>query len=77
MAIIIIHGPEACGKTRNSAKLRAHYKSHRVRDDWHPGIALREGDLALTNFEPPFFVAGARTIPFADALKACNGRSTQ
>lgn len=46
--ITIIHGPKACGKTRNAAKLAAHFGAARVVDDWG-GQPLQPGDLALTN----------------------------
>jgi hypothetical protein len=73
MAIIIIHGTQGIGKSTHGSKLRARFKGLRVRDEWHPGVSLREGDIALTNCRPPFFVAGAKVISAADALKQISG----
>lgn len=65
----IIHGPQACGKTRNAELLGKAFAANRVIDEWHPKIALAEGDLALTNCAPPFAV-DANVVAFSDAIRA-------
>lgn len=61
--IIVIHGPPACGKTRNKEALRRHFGCRRIVDGWeahsdradpshHDGSPIRDGDLILTTDDP-------------------------
>ena len=65
MAIVIVHGPQGCGKTRNAQMLRARYGCRRIVDEWDGRRPLQDGDLALTHREPPFAVHGAVVVGFA------------
>lgn len=72
MSIVIIYGPPASGKTTNGKKFMKHYGCSRVIewDEWRRGRALKDGDLALTNMEPPFSVPGARAVDIETAKRA-------
>jgi len=77
MSIVIVHGPKASGKTRNAARLKKHYKCKRIIDGWGDfGLlqVLRDGDLVLTNMEPPFEGAtlprGALVVDIEKAKRA-------
>lgn len=65
---IVIYGPMGCGKSRNSERLRRHYRATSVQDDWYPGQRI-EADLVLTNDVPPHTSDGNRWIPFSDAIR--------
>ncbi len=57
MSIVIIHGPKASGKTTNAEQFKRLYKCKRIIDGWGDfGVnrVLRDGDMVLTNMEPPF-----------------------
>lgn len=62
MAIVIIHGPQASGKTRHKEALKQHFKCSRIIDGWDGRRTLYDGDLALTNEEPPFNCPDAQII---------------
>lgn len=47
--IVVIHGPQGCGKTRNAQALAAHFGCSRIIDDWDGASPLPEGALALTS----------------------------
>ena len=50
---VIVYGPQACGKTRSSAKLAAHFGVSVIVDDWDPRLhALVPGALHLTCILP-------------------------
>lgn len=70
--IIVIHGPQGCGKTRHAAALAAHFGAARIVDDWNGRDALQPGDLALTNCERGFKVSAVpgerRFVPFSRAV---------
>jgi len=72
MGIVIIYGPPGSGKTTNGKKFMKHYKCTRVIewDERKRGRALKDGDLALTNLEPPFSVPGARAVDIETAKRA-------
>lgn len=73
--IVIVHGPQACGKTRNSAALMKHFGCNKITDDWYNGrCTLKPGTLALTTDAPPFDVKGAKVVSFSDAMKAIRSR---
>lgn len=74
MSIVIIHGPMASGKTRRATQLLRHYKCKRIVDCWDGRQALMDGDLALTNMEPPFNVYGARAVNIYDAKVAITSK---
>lgn len=70
MSIIIVHGPQGTGKTTHGEALRQHYRCSRVVDGWSEEIvALRQGDLALTNQSPPFDVLGATVVDIETAKR--------
>jgi hypothetical protein len=58
--IVVVHGPAACGKTRNRDLLKSIFGCRRVVDSWEPKgrgggeslIPLRDGDLVLTTTPP-------------------------
>lgn len=62
MGIVIVYGPKACGKTRHAEQFRKAFDCARVVDDWDGVRPLKEGDLALTNVEPSFYVNVEATV---------------
>lgn len=72
---IIVHGPMACGKTRNSFALARHFGLSNILDDQDP-TALPQGvgadTLILTNVDitGQRQVSGIRCIPYAQAAAA-------
>lgn len=67
--ITIVHGPAACGKTRNKNLLRDHFGSERILDGWdartgwidHGEGPIRDGDLILT-CAPPQAIRQAKSL---------------
>ncbi len=48
--IVIIHGPQGCGKSRHSHALASHFGLERTYDEWNSEKGLPvDGSLALTN----------------------------
>lgn len=45
---VIVHGPKACGKTRNAEMLARKYGCHSIVDDWLNGHRIVPGALHLT-----------------------------
>lgn len=70
MALVIIYGPQGSGKTKHAEALKQHFGCTRIVewDERPQGQALRDGDLALTNLEPPFAVPGAKAYHIVSAL---------
>ncbi|HOT98594.1 MAG TPA: hypothetical protein PKZ83_15805 [bacterium] len=66
---VIIHGPQACGKTRNVQKLAEKYQCETVVDDWMFCMPLKENALHLTFEEPPKGFKGAAVVDFDTAMK--------
>lgn len=49
---VIVQGPQACGKTRNAARIAKALGLSKIVDDWQPGDALdKQHTLYLTNHE--------------------------
>lgn len=44
----IIHGPQACGKTRNGERIRKAYGCSEIVDDWTNRDKIEKGKLHLT-----------------------------
>ena len=67
---IVIHGPQACGKTRNAVALAKHFGCSSIIDDWR-GAPLPANALALTNVPPksPETMLGMRVLSFVDAMQ--------
>lgn len=70
MSIVILHGPQATGKTRRGEQLKRHYGCHNIIDEWDGRAKLKDGDLAITNEAPPFNVPGAKVVDVAKAKAA-------
>ncbi len=66
---IVVHGPQACGKTRNAELLRKKLGLDFVVDDFsfRDKSFPREGALLLTNETPPKRFLGA-AMTFAEAI---------
>lgn len=49
--IVIISGPQGCGKTRHAPQLLRHFGGKRIVDEWFPGDGqtLQDGDVVLTS----------------------------
>ena len=47
--IVVVHGPQGCGKTRNAQVLAAHFGCCRAEEDWNGADPLPAGTLALTS----------------------------
>lgn len=72
---VIVHGPMACGKTRNAEKLRKFFKLDRVFDDWNGHTPFPSvGMLVLTNVSDGAVSHAvrrhSRIIPYDVAAKA-------
>jgi len=65
---VIIHGPQACGKTRNSAALMAHFGCTTLVDPWNGRSPLPSNALALTH-ELPEDAAGSLVLGFDEACR--------
>lgn len=80
MTIAILHGPQRSGKTLHSQSIKNLYKCKRIVDEWDGVQPLEDGDLAITNHEPPFNIPGAFTVdiraitPGLDYCHAINER---
>jgi len=50
MRSVLVHGPKACGKTRDSKAIAAAYGLLDILDEWQPGQRIPQTDtLILTN----------------------------
>lgn len=47
--VVVIHGPQGCGKTRHAQALARHFGCEQITDDWSGHGRLEPGTLALTN----------------------------
>lgn len=65
---VIIHGPQACGKTRNAKAFADAFACKRIVDDWDGRSNVPSGSLALTNIEPPFST-NAKVMSFTEACR--------
>ncbi len=74
---IVVHGPQACGKTRNAKRIAAHFGLKKVVDDWEGRSAIpQSGALVLTNVDPQAIKsAGARVLSFDQAMKLVGPRN--
>ncbi|MFG6514456.1 hypothetical protein ACGYKD_11675 [Sulfitobacter sp. TB366] len=57
MQPILIHGPAACGKTRNAEALKSHYGARQIVDGFYPD--RRAGGFFTDNGPAPASLAGA------------------
>ena len=73
---IVIHGPQASGKTRYAEEFRKHYGCARVFEADFGLERARSGDLILTNETPrqSFGVQGFRVVHINEALRAIGRR---
>lgn len=46
---VVLYGPQACGKTRNSHALMVHLGMSKVQDDYVPGQPVQDNTLHLTS----------------------------
>lgn len=68
---VIVHGPQACGKTRHAETLRRHFACREIIDNWLRGDAIVPGALHLTYTKPsPSEMDRAMIIPFGQAMHA-------
>ena len=69
---VLIHGPQACGKTRNAQALAAHFGCSSVVDDWNGRDPIAAGSLVLTNrddWKAHALPTARRVMPFARAMR--------
>lgn len=66
---LIIVGPQASGKTRNSTAFLQAFGGKRVVDNWDGKSPLKDGDLALTNIESSSLLIGYQVISISEALQ--------
>lgn len=64
----IVHGPQACGKTRNAKALAAHFGCTSIVDDWNGRSPLPANALALTH-ELPEGATGSLVLGFDEACR--------
>lgn len=70
----LVHGPQACGKTRNAHAIAEAFGLCDIRDDWEPGMPVAiTGGLYLTNSEGPFDPFTRRILPFDLAMRVVAG----
>lgn len=70
----LVHGPKACGKTRNAHAIAEALGLCDIRDDWEPGMPVAiTGGLYLTNSEGPFYHFTRRILPFDLAMRVVAG----
>lgn len=65
---VIVHGPMACGKTRNAERIRAYLGCDCVVDDWDGREKLPPNSLALTNWIGAE-QKGALSLSFHDVMR--------
>lgn len=70
---MIVYGPKACGKTRNAQRIAKHLGYTKIVDDWHPGLKLPSGTLALTN-DDSVFAKYRGVIEFDAVMKKMAGK---
>lgn len=68
---VLVHGPMACGKTRNAHAIADALGLTDIRDDWNHGIPVpRSNALVLTNSDAPFGLPQAiRVMSFEEAMR--------
>ena len=66
MSIVIVHGPQGSGKTFNAERFLKHYGCTQI-IEWDFRQTLKDGDLALTNSKPPFYIPGALVVDIETA----------
>lgn len=65
MKTVIVHGPRACGKTRNAARIAAYFGIDTIVDDWDERRhEITIGAIHLTN--EPVRKTSFRCVNFAD-----------
>ena len=65
---LVIHGPMACGKTRNAERLAKRYNCGSIVDDWSFKKPLTDNALHLTNETPPNGWKGAFIVDYETAI---------
>jgi hypothetical protein len=55
---VVVHGPQASGKTQNAERIRKAYGCKSVIDGWEWGQGLVKGALHLANGFPPAYYGG-------------------
>lgn len=73
--IVILYGPMASGKTRRGAEFLRHFGCKKLVDPWDGNSRLHDGDLALTNEQPPFKVKGAKIVSIVEAKSAVTAKA--
>lgn len=65
----LVHGPQACGKTRNARAIADALGLPEILDDWQPGMPVpTTKTLVLTNAEGPFPPFTRRVLSFEQAM---------
>lgn len=65
----LVHGPQACGKTRNARAIADALGLPEILDDWQPGMPVpTTKTLVLTNAEGPFQPFTRRVLSFEQAM---------
>lgn len=66
----LVHGPMACGKTRNARAIADTLGLTEVLDDWQPGMPVPAfNTLVLTNSDGPFPPFKRRILSFDEAMQ--------
>jgi len=71
--IVIVHGPQGCGKSRHASALALHFGLNTIQEYWNPDRGFPpDGTLALTNYKQAAKRAGRHlgvvSISFKKAL---------
>lgn len=72
MELIIITGPQGCGKSQNAKALKAHYNADQLIEEYSPGqpLPIRGRVLALTNIPAEKLTCiNARVVEFKTAMQ--------
>ena len=67
---LVIHGPMACGNTRNAERLAKKYNCASIVDDWNFQQPLKDNALHLTNETPPTGWKGAFVVDYDTAISS-------
>lgn len=71
---IIVHGPQACGKTRNRVALARHYGLSQILDDQDPhalppGVSIDALILTNVDLTGTPYVGSIRCVPYTQAAR--------
>lgn len=73
--VIVFGVLSSISRGETCARMLAHFGCSRLVDNWDSRSPLQQGDLAITNREPPFRVRDALVLDVAQVLQRLNRRT--